>query len=140
MEILLIKGAKFVESSMKSQGFGSDLDAGERMQHERVRAPSHAAPPFLSTFPPLPQLTLPIGCPWYTRRVQQSYRPHTVQVWKDAPVRVRTPARSEQEPDISDPDEESDTDANEADIIGTCPRCVVWQHVSPVDLVRRAGG
>lgn len=44
MEILLIKGAKFVESSMKSQGFGSDLDAGERMQHERVHVPLHASP------------------------------------------------------------------------------------------------
>ena len=38
MEILLIKGAKFVESNFKPHGMGGNLDAGEQMQHERVRA------------------------------------------------------------------------------------------------------
>jgi hypothetical protein len=48
---------------------------------------------------------------WLTARVGQ--------VWKDAPVRVRTPARAREgnENDTSDL-EESDTDEQEADMIG----------------------
>jgi len=42
-----------------------------------------------------------------------------VQVWKDAPVRVRTASKNEKlETDVSDSDDEDDTDAREANKIG----------------------
>lgn len=46
---------------------------------------------------------------------------HSRQVWKNAPVRVRTPAKEENEPDHSDSDDEDDTDAREASKIGIAP-------------------
>lgn len=63
----------------------------------------------------------------------------TPQVWKDAPVRVRTPARREQEPDISDTEEESDTDAHEADMIGAAPcLCLSDAHLGADIVTARA--
>jgi len=39
-------------------------------------------------------------------------------VWKDAPVRVRTPAKATAELNPSESDDEDDTDAREANKIG----------------------
>jgi hypothetical protein len=123
MEILLIKGAKFVESNFKPHGMGGDLDAGEQMQHERVR----------------PRCDAPLFGPCRSWSQEMAYATRlmlvrTRQVWKDAPVRVRRPARREQEPDISDTEEESDTDAHEADMIGATLVCAcrmpTWAQIS----------
>ena len=99
MEILLIKGAKFLESNF---GPGAEcLDEGEREQHERV--------------------------------------------WKTAPVRVRTPAKQDDELEPSDSEneyDEDDTDAREANKIvekyktlyrpedAPPPSCMASSHLS----------
>ena len=58
MEILLIKGAKYVESSLHPPGSRSSLDVEEVVQHERVSAPAtsiflvgRVGPPLLAREP-----------------------------------------------------------------------------------------